>query len=186
MRIVLLSLFGILVGCKNISWTKSPTKITTTYLEPSGKKINKLLLIGLGDSRSRIFFDDLAGAINLEFVKTAILTESLFVSESADLDTVDHNNYDALLIFAGKEDMKILSIMSPKLMAPGGRAYDYNMITTIKGNLGLLLYQPENTGMDLVWKGDLLVDVLMTSKQEYRQVARLICTELQKKKVVIK
>jgi hypothetical protein len=185
-KIVALSLFCIMIGCKSIFWAKPPTKITTTYIEPSGEKIKKLLLLGIGDTRSRIFFEDLAVAITSEFANAAILTESLFAAESAELDTIDYNNYDALLIFSGKKDMKILSEMTPKFVTRGGTVTDFGMTNKIKGSLGLLLYKQQNATIGLVWKGELAVDVLMTSKQEYREVGRLIYTELQKKKVIIK
>lgn len=177
-KIIAILLFCLTAGCRSISWTKSPTKLKTTYHESPDKKIQRLLLIGGGDTRGRIFFEDMSESISSVFDKGGVITESLYVAENSQLDTVNYSNYDALLVLEGtNKDMKIT--------APIDARFVYEEVRTkIEGNLKLRLYQQTNIGTGLIWEGDLVIDVLMASKREYSQVAQLIYTELRKKSII--
>lgn len=166
--------------------------LKTVSQQSGNKKIQKLLVIGGGNTVTRIFLDDVASEISRTFLAADIETSSIVFEQRSQLDTMNMNSYDAFLIFSTDsvkwsnklKDKTWLSTPLEKSGVVGGYLPTLKASSKFQGEFRLFLLQQMEDSMNLTWEGDLTVSLDMAKKKRYKKVVSLINTELRKNKVI--
>ncbi|GEM_PF-2743170 len=189
----LLFIVSITIGCSNSIAQSIGLSLKTNSQKAGNKKIKNLLIVGGGNTVTRIFLDDVAHEISKALLAADIKTTSLLFEEQSQLDTVNYDNYDAFLIFSSdsvnwSNNLKDKTWLSTPLEKRGLiRGYTPNLKASSKmqGAFSLYLFQQMEDVLDIIWEGDLTVSLDMAKNKRYKKVASLIYTELRKKKVIV-
>lgn len=183
---------SIIIGCGNSIAQSTGLSLKTNSHQTGNKKIQNLLIVGGGNTVTRIFLDDVAHEISKALLAADIKTSRLFFEEQSQLDTVNYDNYDAFLIFSSdsvnwsnKLKDKTWTMPFRKRGLVSGYTPNLKASSKMQGTFSLYLFQEMEDVLDIIWEGDLTVSMDMAKNKRYKKVANLIYTELRKKKVIV-
>jgi hypothetical protein len=180
MRIGVLCLFfiALLSGCVRHTVGSS---LKTTDQKATGQKLQRVLIMGGGSMPTRIFLEELSNELTGLFKTSDIQTEVLMIDSHSQTDSIDYDRFDAFLVFNSttKAKLNMTRLKFTLVFVDAADTYGSHFIQTFKTTL----YQRDEW-LELVWEGDLKVNVDLTKGKQYKEAAKLIYTELRKKSII--
>lgn len=180
MRIILFSLVTsmLLSGCVRHTIGSS---LKTTDQHVSGQKLQRVLIMGGGSMPTRIFLEELSNELKKLLQTSDIQTETLIIDSYSKGDSINYDRFDAFLVFNSTTTAKLnmTKLKFTLVFVDAADSYGSRFVQTFQTTL----YQKDEW-LELVWEGNLKVDVDLTKRAQYKEAAKLIYTELRKKSII--